>query len=150
MTTIFKIVFLTITINAQSDSTNCEGLYEYFHSITENELIWLWETPPQCLNRDSISSFIVYPVKALKDGIEGTVILELIIERNGKPRCPKILRSIHEDIDNEALRLVKYLDFAPALQGNEPVMSFITLPIEFNSKENRQFKKCRKGKSMDR
>lgn len=144
MATLFKIFFLTFTFNAQSDSIKCEELYDYFHSITENELIWLWETPPKCVNRDSISSFIIYPKQAIEDEIVGTVILELIIDKKGRPICPKILRSIRNDIDNEALRIVKKLNFSPAMQGNEPVMSFITLPIEFNFKAERQIKSVRK------
>lgn len=145
MNILIQIAIITIVINYQQDTINCDHVYKYFHSITENELVWLWETPPQCLNRDSIPNFIYYPDCAIKKGIEGTVIIELIIDENGQPRCPKILKSLCEEIDNEAIRVVDSLEFLPAFQGNEPVMSFITLPVRFELSGQKKQKKCRRN-----
>jgi TonB family protein len=47
-----------------------------------------------------------YPKAARKDKISGTVILSFVVDTTGKLTDFKIVKSVREDIDQEALRLI--------------------------------------------
>ena len=79
-----------------------------------------------------LSDNVVYPPEAIKDSIQGTVIIQLLIERNGEVREVKVVRSVHELLDNEAVRVCKALPkFFPGSRGGKPAAMWLTLPITF-------------------
>lgn len=47
-----------------------------------------------------------YPEYALKNGIEGKVVVSFIVEKDGSVSYPKITRSNHPELNEEALRIV--------------------------------------------
>ena len=56
---------------------------------------------------DYISSNMKYPSNAKNDGIEGVVIVEFTISKNGKTKDPKIIKGLETELDAEAIRLIK-------------------------------------------
>lgn len=56
---------------------------------------------------DYISSNMNYPSNAKNDGIEGGVIVEFTISKNGKIKEPKIIKGVETELDAEAIRLIK-------------------------------------------
>jgi protein TonB len=52
---------------------------------------------------------IQYPTQALKDSVEGRVVVQFVIDSLGYVGETKVLRSVREDLDQEALRVVKSL-----------------------------------------
>ena len=75
---------------------------------------------------------VKYPPEAVKDSIQGRVIVQLLIERNGEVREVKVVRSVHELLDNEAVRVCKALPkFFPGSRGGKPAAMWLTLPITF-------------------
>jgi TonB family protein len=85
----------------------------------------------QAMNK-YIRANLKYPEKALKRGKEGLVVVQFIIDRNGKILEPTIQKSLGAETDEEALRLVKtFPDFQPAKQNGRPVEFQYTLPVRF-------------------
>jgi len=80
----------------------------------------------------SVQEKIEYPELALKAGIEGRVIVQFVINEQGLPENPKVIRGIGGGCDEEALRVVKTLKFEPGLQRGKPVKIRYTLPITFD------------------
>ena len=81
-----------------------------------------------------ISENIVYPAEAVKNNIEGKVIVQLLVDKTGKVSEIKVVRSAGEDLDNEAVRVMKLLpDFSPGynLIKGEPISMWYTLPVTF-------------------
>ena len=79
-----------------------------------------------------LQSHINYPPEAVKDSIQGLVVVQLLIERNGEVSEVKVVRPVHELLDNEAVRVCKSLPkFAPGRVGGETVAMWLTLPITF-------------------
>ena len=74
-----------------------------------------------------------YPFGAAQDRIEGKVIVQFVVEKNGKVGEVKVARSVNEELDKEAVRVCKLLpDFTPGRNANnEPVRVWYTLPIIF-------------------
>ncbi len=76
---------------------------------------------------------INYPTEAMKNGIQGRVIVQFVVTKDGSIGEVKIIRSIDYLLDKEAIRLVKLLPkFEPGAINGEPVNVWYTLPISFH------------------
>lgn len=73
-----------------------------------------------------------YPETAQKQGIEGRVLLQFVVEADGTISEIKVLRSAHKLLESEALRLIKKMpDWIPATSERENVRSHFQMPIVF-------------------
>ena len=80
---------------------------------------------------------IKYPPEAAKNDIEGRVIVQFIIDKTGQVGEVKVVRPISEELDAEAVRVVKALPkFEPGRQDGEAVSVWYTLPINFKLQGN--------------
>ena len=61
----------------------------------------------------------------------GKVYVDFVIEKDGSVSNVKILRSVHPEVDEEAIRMVKSIPtmHAPAMLSGKPVRLRYTLPI---------------------
>lgn len=78
---------------------------------------------------------IKYPKRALQANIEGRVIVQFIVNEEGKVEDPKVIRGIGGGCDKEALRVVKMAEFEPGRQRGQPVRVRYSLPIVFMLKK---------------
>lgn len=64
-----------------------------------------------------------YPQKAKAMGIEGTVVLSILIDAEGRVRDAKVIEGLISSLDDEALRAIKNYQFSPGKmeQKNVPV-----------------------------
>ena len=75
---------------------------------------------------------IHYPANAAKNNVEGRVVLQFVIEKDGRIGEVKIARSVDPELDAEALRVVKSMpNFIPGRQDGKPVAVWYTIPISF-------------------
>ncbi|MGM0587770.1 MAG: energy transducer TonB [Bacteroidota bacterium] len=74
---------------------------------------------------------IQYPDIARKAGIEGKVIIQFVVDEQGKVTQAKVLRGIGAQCDQEALRVLKQAQFTPGIQRGVPVKVKMTLPVIF-------------------
>ncbi len=75
---------------------------------------------------------IEYPEIAQENGIQGRVIVEFVVEKNGKPSQVKVLRGVDPALDKEAIRVVKNMPaWKPGKQQGKPVRQRFTLPVVF-------------------
>ena len=82
--------------------------------------------------RDFIQAEMCYPEEAKKAGIQGRVILQFIIEKDGTPAQPRIVRSVHPLLDKEALRIIRQMPkWTPGKQDGKPQRVLYTIPISF-------------------
>ena len=73
-----------------------------------------------------------YPPKAHQNGIQGTVLLTVLVQSNGRPRTVEVLRSSgYRILDIAALKAVRKWQFNPAYNDNIPVEAFVEVPVEF-------------------
>ena len=72
-----------------------------------------------------------YPEIAKANGVEGRVILEFVVEKNGKVGRVKILRGLDKHIDKAAIEVVEKLPiFSPGKQIGKAVPVKYTVPIK--------------------
>ena len=87
-----------------------------------------------------ISRSIVYPVSALKQELQGRVIVSFIVERDGRLSNAKVVKSVAPDLDKEALRIVKKMPrWIPGQQNGRKVKVKYTVPVTFRL--NKQIKR---------
>lgn len=72
-----------------------------------------------------------YPEMARKAGIEGRVVVQFIVNEEGKVEDPRVIRGIGGGTDEEAIRCVKQSEFEPGRQRGEPVRVQYSLPVVF-------------------
>jgi protein TonB len=75
----------------------------------------------------------VYPEEAKSAGVQGVVILEVVIGTDGKVKSTKILRSVPL-LDNAAADAVKQWVYTPTLLNGEPVELLMTVTVNFTLK----------------
>lgn len=74
---------------------------------------------------------IVYPEMAMLAGIEGRVVVQFIVDTEGKVNNPVVIRGIGGGCDEEALRAVSNARFIPGKQRGRPVNVKFSLPVNF-------------------
>ena len=79
-----------------------------------------------------IGANIHYPDKAIKDGKQGTVVCQFVVNSKGKISDVKIMRSVSPEMDAEAVRVIKSMPtWTPGKQDGKAVNTAYTLPIRF-------------------
>jgi TonB family protein len=79
----------------------------------------------------SIQKKIEYPKQARKAGIEGRVLIQAVITKDGEARKIKVLRGIGGGCDEEARRVIRQSEFIPGKQRGKPVNVQMTIPVIF-------------------
>lgn len=73
-----------------------------------------------------------YPQSARDNNIEGTVLIEFVVERNGSVSNAKVIVPLFPACDQEAIRVVQMLPkWKPGEQMGKPVRVYFNLPIKF-------------------
>ena len=82
---------------------------------------------------------IKYPPQAIKDSIQGRVVVQFLIDKSGNVGEVNVVRSVSEDLDAEAVRVVKTLPkFIPGRMYGKAVSSLYTLPVTFKLQDKRE------------
>jgi TonB family protein len=73
-----------------------------------------------------------YDDKARKDKLEGTVVLELIVTKEGQTRDIKVTRSLSPGLDKKAIEAVSRWKFDPATKDGTPVAVKVNVETSFH------------------
>ena len=80
---------------------------------------WLWEN-------------LTYPAEAAENGIQGRVIVEFVVEKDGSVSNVKVVRAVDPLLDKEAVRVIKRMPrWAPGKNNGENVRVHFVLPVTF-------------------
>ena len=83
-----------------------------------------------------ISKNIKYPVAAQKAKIQGRVVIQFIVDKEGNIICPRVIRGADPLLDAEAIRLTTIMPkWKPGMQRGQAVNVKYTVPIMFRLQE---------------
>ena len=106
--------------------------------IVDDEPFLIVETMPTFqggdLNtfRNWVQSNVRFPQIALENGIQGTVVLSFVIEKDGSLTNIQVLRTPDRSLSEEAVRVLeKSPKWTPGKQRNQTVRVKYTLPVDF-------------------
>jgi protein TonB len=79
-----------------------------------------------------LQKLVEYPDLARRSGVEGRVIVKVLVDKTGEIIKRKIEYSDSQLLDQAALDAInKYGRFTPAIQNKEPVACWLSVPITF-------------------
>ncbi|MBR5638327.1 MAG: energy transducer TonB [Muribaculaceae bacterium] len=104
----------------------------------DDEVLWGSVTKPMFPGgQQALMNFIAqnlqYPEEGQDNGIQGKVVVQFVIEKDGRVGEVRVARGVYPDLDREAVRVCKMLPkFSPGRDHNgNPVRVWHTLPIIF-------------------
>lgn len=89
------------------------------------------EKPPQIVKRVVPE----YPPMAVRAGLEGTVWVRLLVDKDGRPKKAVVVKSTAEMFDDAAVQAAMQFIFTPAVMNKGPVMVWVSIPFRFTLKE---------------
>lgn len=76
-----------------------------------------------------------YPVAAAEKGVEGNVVVQFVVYKDGSIVDPVVVKSVDPILDKEAIRVVSSMPkWKPGVQGGKIVRTKYTLPVKFELK----------------
>ncbi len=79
-----------------------------------------------------LSDNIKYPVIAQENGLQGRVITNFVVERDGSITDVQVVRGVDPSLDREAIRVIQSMPrWKPGQQRGQPVRVRFTLPVVF-------------------
>ncbi|MBP3714992.1 MAG: TonB family protein [Phocaeicola sp.] len=75
---------------------------------------------------------IKYPTISQENGVQGRVIVQFVVNRDGSIVDTQVMRGVDPYLDKEALRVVSAMPkWKPGKQRGKPVRTRFTLPVQF-------------------
>lgn len=95
-----------------------------------------YDEPPSPIGGfGSIQKALKYPEIARKAGIEGRVIIQVLVSEKGKVIKTRIIKSLgHSGCDEAAVKAIRGVKWKPALQRDKPVKVWVAIPVIFRLK----------------
>lgn len=132
LTSMTLIVFgISCTDVAQSNKENSSVTQQVSKADNNNYYNHVETLPKLVGGLASLQKKIQYPEEAREAGIEGRVIVQFIINKDGKVENPQIIKGVHESLEQETLRVVKKAEFEPGMHNGIPVRVQYSLPITY-------------------
>ena len=98
----------------------------------EQEIFMVVENQPELIGgMKALQESVTYPEFAKKAGIEGRVIVQFVVDKQGNVQSPKVIRGVHKLLNEEAIKAVKDQKFKPGKQRGQPVKVQMSLPVTF-------------------
>lgn len=89
------------------------------------------QDPRQFLDK-WVYQYLKYPEKALMDGAQGRVMVDFIIEKDGKVTDVRVVKGVSPELDAEAVKVVSASPkWKPGRVAGNKVRTSVTIPVEF-------------------
>lgn len=108
------------------------------------EVFMVVEQMPELIGGlEGLVSELRYPPIAQKAGIEGRVIVQFIVDKDGHVRAPRVIRGLGAGLDQEALRVIQHAHFRPGRQRGRAVAVKMSIPITFRLEQDHDPRRAR-------
>lgn len=133
----------TVDPNAGTEDVNVDRGYrsdvveEAAPAVDEDKVFTTVEQMPQFPGGEAallqyIGNHIQYPAMAQENGVQGRVVVQFVVRRDGSVGDVKVARGKDPELDREAVRVVRTLpNFIPGKSNGQAVNVWYTLPITF-------------------
>lgn len=112
---------------------NTYGFYD-----CDDKPAFLGSTDPAAFLTKWVYHYQKYPSQAVKNGIQGRVMVSFVIDKSGEVRDVKVIRSVDPLLDDEAVRIVTASPkWRPGRVKGQKVNVELTIPVEFKLTKNK-------------
>lgn len=96
--------------------------------VTDGELAFQGESiPPKAI----FQTPPVYPRALRESGLRGEVVVDFVVDREGRVTHPTVVRTLNPAFDDAALDAVRRWKFEPGRRGGVPVTTHMQVPMGF-------------------
>lgn len=104
----------------------------YIVTDEEEKIYIVVEKNPEIIGGiESLLSKLYYTEIAKRVGVEGRVVITMVVNKEGNVLDAQILKPLHPDLDQIALRAVNEQKFYPGIQNGKPVKVQVSIQIQF-------------------
>lgn len=101
---------------------------------------FLGSRDPRVFLEKWVYTYMKYPKEAVKNGIQGRVLVDFVIDEKGKIRDVKVLKGVDPLLDAEAVRIISASpDWKPGWLMGKKVRSRMSLYVEFRLEKKGSF-----------
>ena len=101
---------------------------------------FLGSRDPRVFLEKWVYTYMKYPKEAVKNGIQGRVLVDFVIDEKGKVRDVKVLKGVDPLLDAEAVRIISASpDWKPGWLRGKKVKSRMSLYVEFRLERKGSF-----------
>ena len=101
---------------------------------------FLGSRDPRVFLEKWVYTYMKYPKEAVKNGIQGRVLVDFVIDEKGKVRDVKVLKGVDPLLDAEAVRIISASpDWKPGWLRGKKVKSRMSLYVEFRLEKKGSF-----------
>lgn len=101
---------------------------------------FLGSRDPRVFLEKWVYTYMKYPKEAVKNGIQGRVLVDFVIDEKGKVRDVKVLKGVDPLLDDEAVRIISASpDWKPGWLRGKKVKSRMSLYVEFRLEKKGSF-----------
>lgn len=133
----FSLLFISTSPFSQNVSTenNSSGSSDTIINAEED-----YDESDTAVLLDSIPKIIKfikadYPETLISTGIEGSVLLDILINERGTVDSASVISSLHPTLDSLAIKAASEFIFSPGIAGGQPVPVNITFEYKFSLSE---------------
>ncbi len=101
--------------------------------VPEADKFVVADEEPKPINMGEISKAITYPQLMRDAGIEGMVVLRVLVDKSGAYKEHIVVNSPHPRLSEEVESHISKLKFTPAIQGNRPIYFWVNIPFNFQT-----------------
>ncbi len=120
-------------VQSQTEATTAQAAGKVLESPEELQGVVM---PELIGGLQALYEKIHYPEAAREQGIEGRVIVSFVVDETGRVRDARVVRGVHEALDQAVLQALQEVRFKPAQKDGLPVAVRMALPVVFQLGEN--------------
>lgn len=90
------------------------------------------EQQPAPVNMDQFKKALGYPPIAREMGIEGQVVVRVLVDKFGNYKKHKVISSPHQSLTKAVEDNLTMLKFTPGIQAGKPIQVWVNVPVRFN------------------
>ena len=133
---LLSIVFSTKELYGQTPNTEAGTIAADSIKMPEKVYDFIEWMPEFPNGKEGLFAYLaenlIYPKKAIKKKVEGTVYVKFIIDENGRCINPFIAKGLSRECDAEVLRVINTMPaWTPGKQGGKPAAVWYVLPVKF-------------------
>jgi periplasmic protein TonB len=101
-------------------------------AIDESQYLETVEVTPSIVGGlEALRKSLVYPEEAVRDSVQGTVIIRVLVNEEGGVDHVAVEKGVHPKLDQAALDAARKVSFNPAKVGQKTVKTKMMLPVKF-------------------
>jgi protein TonB len=104
----------------------------------ESPVFVAYDEPPEIIGgMEALLSSLEYPELARRAGIEGNVVIGVLIDEKGKLLNAKVLKPHGAEVglEDAAIKALRKMKWKPAYQRDKPIKVWVSIPVRFKLRD---------------